>query len=139
MTKYITPNDYLTYWHQNLDMILPQDLPADIFIEQIEDEVAMLLEVNCFKRIDEEYIELSDYQKECYKKALLHQCRYKIKNGDISNDSGYDPQSGKIANEKYLEKIELSRQAKKYLNLAGLWNRNIGGKLFGGGFFPVIK
>lgn len=142
-SKYITPADYLNYYGENLDDILPNDdMPsgkAERFIARVEDEVAMLLESNCFKRIDMEYGRFSEYQKKCYKLALLNQCKYKIKNGDITNDSGYDPQTGKIISSGDLKGIELSRNTIRYLNLCGLWNKNIQGKLGGGMFFPFIR
>ena len=135
-SKYITPNDYLNYFGENLNDILPDDdMPsgkAERFIARVEDEVASMLDDKCFKRIDYEYGNFSEYQKKCYKLALLHQCKYKIKNGDISNDSGYDPQTGKIISNNELKEIELSRNTIRYLNLCGLWNRNIKGTLGGG-------
>ena len=130
-SKYITPNDYLNYFGDNLDNILPDDdMPSgksERFIAQITDEVCSMLESKCFKRIDFEYANFSEYQKKCFKLALLFQCKYKIKNGDISNDSGYDPQSGKVITNGDLRDIELSRNTKRYLNLCGLWDRNIRG------------
>ena len=139
----ITPNDYLNYFGQNLDNILPDDdLPsgkAQRFINQVEDEVEMFLNERCFKSINTEYANFSQVQKENYKKALLYQCKYKIENGDISNDSGYDPQTGKIIDNRDLKEIELSRNTKRYLNICGLWNRNISGKLTGGGLFPFLR
>lgn len=142
-TKYIKPSDYLNYFGQNLDSILPDDdNPSNKsmrFIKQVEDEVESILNAECFKRIDIEWAEFNDYQKECYQKALLYQCKYKIENGDISNDSGYDPQSGKIMDDRELKQIELSRNTKRYLQLCGLWNRNISGKLTGGGLFPFLR
>jgi hypothetical protein len=142
-TKYITPTDYLNYYGINLNAILPDDdMPsgkAERFIMQVEDEVAMMLESRCFKRIDVEWANFSEYQKECYKKALLSQCYYKIKNGDLANESGYDVYNGKNISQNELKEIELSRQCIRYLNLCGLWNRNISGKLGGGMFFPFIR
>lgn len=142
-TKYITPNDYLNYFGENLDSILPpDDKPsgkADRFIKQVEDEVAMMLEVCCFKRIDEEYYELTDHQKYCYKMALLMQAKYKIKNGNLANESGYNPNSGRNITTGELEQIELSRQTRKYLSLAGLWTTKIKTTWRGGGYFPFIK
>ena len=139
-SKYITPTDYLNYFGENLDNILPNDdMPsgkAERFIAQVEDEVAAILEDKCFKRIDFEYGQFSEYQKKCYKMALLAQCHYKIKNGDITNDSGYDPQTGKIISPAELRDIELSRDTVRYLNLCGLWNRNVQAGLGGGGFYP---
>lgn len=142
-TKYITPSDYLNYFGQNLKHILPDDdspsNKAERFIKQVEDEVEMFLNERCFKSIDVEWACFSEKQKECYKLALLYQCKYKIENGDISNDSGYDPQTGKIISSQELKDIELSRNTKRYLNICGLWNRNIMGKLSGGGMFPWLR
>ncbi len=139
-SKYITPTDYLNYWGVNLDNILPDDdMPsgkAQRFIAQVEDEVASMLESKCFRRIDDEFVTFSEYQKRCYKMALLHQAHYKIENGDITNDSGYNPESGKIVKDFELREIELSRQTVRYLNLCGLWNRAIRGMLGGGGLYP---
>lgn len=138
-SKYITPIDYLNYFGENLDTILPDDdMPSgksDRFIARVEDEVASILESKCFKRIDYEYVDFTEYQKRCYKMALLHQVHYKIENGDIINDSGYDPTTGKVIKEMDLKEIELSRQTIRYLNLCGLWNRNIRGLTPGGFIF----
>lgn len=142
-SKYITPTDYLNYYGENLEDILPNDdMPsgkAERFIARVTDEVAMLLESECFKRIDYEYKQFSEYQKKCFKLALLNQCHYKIKNGDITNDSGYDPQTGKIIGDNELKGIELSRQTVRYLNLCGLWNRNIHGRLGGNGLLYPFR
>lgn len=135
-TIYITPTDYLNYFGENLEDILPDDdMPsgkAERFIQETTDEVCSMLEDKCFKRIDWEYRKFSEYQKGCFKLALLHQCKYKIKNGNIANDSGYDPQTGKIIGTGDLEAIELSRQTKRYLRLCGLYNRNVKAALGGG-------
>ena len=137
MTKYITPTDYLNYWGENLDNILPNDdMPsgkADRFISQIEDDVDVFLETKCFKKIDAIYPVMNDYQKECYKKALLNQARYKIENGDLANDSGYNPTTGKVINRLELQEIELSSRTIAYLKKAGLYTRKIGAS---GSFFP---
>ena len=142
-SKYITPNDYLNYFGESLDAILPNDdMPsgkAERFIARIEDDVASILDEACFKRINEEYGSFSEYQKECYKLALLWQCKYTIKNGDVGNDSGYDPTTGKVISREELKGIQLSPRAIRYLNLCGLWNRNVSGKLGGGMFFPFIR
>lgn len=130
-TKYITADDYKQYFGEDLNVILPDDdVPngkADRFIMRVEDDVALFLETKCFKRIDEQYVSLSDYQKQCYKKALLNQVNYKVNNGDIGNDSGYDPTTGVVAQRSNIVDIVLSPKAVDYLRLAGLYNRNIVG------------
>ena len=142
-SKYITPIDYLNYFGENLDAILPNDdMPsgkAERFVARIEDDMASMLEEKCFKRIDFEYKNFSEYQKKCYKMALLWQCKYVIKNGQISNDSGYDPMTGKIASDDDLKGIELSRNTIRYLKLCGLWNRNIRGYLGGNGLLYPFR
>ena len=139
ITKYITADEYKQYFGEDLNIVLPNDdLPsgkAERFISRVEDDVALFLETKCFKRIDYLYKELSDYQKECYKKALLNQTNYKLRNGDIANDSGYDPTTGVIAHRNNLIDLELSQKTIDYLTLAGLYNRSIVGHLYGVGWF----
>ena len=106
---------------------------AERFLITVEDDVALFLDSNCFKRIDQEYKSMTEYQKECYKKALLNQAKYKLKNGDIGNESGFDPVTGIVTDRPHLKEIVLSEKCKKYLNLAGLYNRNIIAS--GGGWF----
>lgn len=138
-TKYITQDDYKQYFGEDLNVVLPDgDAPnnkAERFICGVEDDVALFLNTKCFKNIDSMYSELTDHQKEYYKKALLNQCKYKLKNGDIGNDSGYDPTSGIIANRNQLQSIELGSKTINCLIMAGLYNRHIG-NYRGGGFFP---
>jgi hypothetical protein len=141
-TKYITKDDYLNYFGEDLDVVLPTldspDNKAERFIKQVEDDVEAFLNTKCFKRIDTIYNQLTDYQKECYKKALLNQCKYKLKNGDIGNDSGYDPHTGRSISRSELQGIELSSKCIDWLMLAGLYNRKIGNNGVGGGFFPFF-
>lgn len=141
-TKYITKDDYFNYFGEDLDVVLPNlDAPnnkAERFIKQVEDDVDLFLSTKCFKHIDTIYDRLTDYQKECYKKALLNQCKYKLRNGDLGNDSGYDPHTGKNITRSELQGIELSSKCIDYLMLAGLYNRKIRGSNIGGGFFPYF-
>ena len=141
-TKYITKDDYYNYFGEDLNVVLPNlDNPnnkAERFIMQVEDDVDVFLNTKCFKQIDRIYGGLTDYQKECYKKALLNQCKYKLKNGDLGNDSGYDPHTGKNISRPELQEIELSSKCIDYLILAGLYNRKIRAGGRGGGYFPFF-
>lgn len=143
LTKYITPSDFKNYFGIDLELSLPHsDMKdgrnAERFIMQVEDDVALFLETKCFKRVDYLYSKLSEYQKECYKKALLNQAKYKFENGDIGNDSGYNPDTGVVAGRSELRDIELSSKTIDYLTMAGLYNRSITGAMYGGGF-PFIR
>ena len=64
----------------------------------------------------------TDYQKYHYKHALLEQAIYIYKNGDISVDSGYDPDKGEVARP---ERYAIAPNCKAELRLCGIWNRNI--------------
>jgi len=138
MTKYITPSDYLNYFGEDLELVLPDDdmgdsHKADRFIKRVEDDVAMFLAEKCFKQIDTEFPAMTEYQQSMYKLALLNQTKYKYDSGDVGNDSGYEPMQGKIADKRYLKSIVLSNKCESYLRLAGLYNRNVIAS--GGGWF----
>ena len=76
--------------------------------------------------MDVEYKKFSDYQKEHYKYALMEQAIYELRNGEISTDSGYDPEKGEVANVDNLSKLRIAPNAKDELVTCGLWNRHIG-------------
>lgn len=134
-TKYITADDYLQYFGVDLNAVLPDDdAPngkAERFIKGVEDDVSLFLQEKCFRRIDDEYHLFSDHQKECYKLALLNQCKYKLRNGDIGNDSGYDPNTGEIIAASKLSNLVLSQKTISYLKNAGLYCRKLGGSRVG--------
>ena len=129
ITRYIVPDDFKQYFGIDLNVVLPDDdMPnnkAERFLKQVEDDVALFLATKCNRMIDTMYKDLSDYQKEWYKKALLNQAMYKYKNGDIGNDSGYDPNSGIIADRGKLLGLELSSKCIDCLKLTGLYSRTL--------------
>ena len=63
------------------------------FVEQ-EEKMATFIDAEFFRKVDEEYPNFTDYQKQHYQLALLEQAIYVFKNGDISVDSGYDYDEG---------------------------------------------
>ena len=135
-TQYITPDDFLTYFGIDLGARLKGDAnpsdKADAFIMRIENRMEAFLNANFFKNVSIEYLNMSDYQKEKYRMALLEQAYYVFKNGDISVDSGYDPDKGEIINVKTLKNIVIAPNAKNYLRESGLWTGHIGSKGFFG-------
>lgn len=56
--------------------------------------MATFIDAEFFRKVDEEYPNFTDYQKQHYQLALLEQAIYVFKNGDISVDSGYDYDEG---------------------------------------------
>ena len=84
-----------------------------------------MIDAECFRKVSVEYPNFSDYQKEHYKRALLEQAIYIFKNGDISVDSGMDPEKGVIIDDDTIDKLSLARNAKRELQLCGLWSKKI--------------
>lgn len=121
-TKYITLDEFEEYFNIDLRAAFDTDIAATAFLKRIEDRLATFVDSNFNQNIDMKYPCFTDYQKYHYKLALLEQAIYIFKNGDISVDSGYDPDKGEIARP---EKYAIAPNCKDNLRLCGIWNRNI--------------
>lgn len=128
-TKYITPDEFKDYFGIDLSLELNDDTnpsnKAMAFLKRIEDRVESIVDVECFRQVDREYPCFSDYQKKHYKRALLEQAIYVFQNGEISVDSGYDPEKGVIVDNSKLKELSLAPNAKRELQLCGLWCKKI--------------
>lgn len=139
LTRYITADEFREYTGINLEEEL-QDTsnPSDkvnAFLKRIEDRMESFMNVHFFKNVSDLWPKFSDMQKSCYKKALIEQAYYVFKNGDISSDSGYDPEKGIIASKHALTELTIAPNAKDYLRMTGLWTGHIG---YGGFFGPWV-
>lgn len=136
VTQYITPDDFQQYFGIDLGARLKGDAnPSDkafAFLKRIEDRMEAYLNAHFFKNIRVEYTRMSDFQKEKYRLALLEQAIYVFKNGDISVDSGYDPDEGIKISSHARNELILAPNAKDNLRLSGIWTGFINS---GGGFF----
>lgn len=135
-TRYITADDFLEYSGIDLGAQLkgnanPSD-KANAFLHRIEVRMEAFLNANTFKRIGEEWPYMSDYQKSHYKYALLEQALYVFRNGDISVDSGYEPDEGIKLDPTARKKLIIAPNAVDHLQLCGLWTRKITRTLFWG-------
>lgn len=138
-TKYITVEELKEY-EPDLDLIeiLGSKEKAIAFIHKWEERLATWLDVKFFQRIDFRYPEFSDYQKQCYKRALMEQCIYVWRNGDISTDSGYDPHEGEKVNRTTIKKLKFSDNTIENLEACGLLSRKIfKSTRYGGGRWPL--
>lgn len=128
-SKYITADDFKMYFGIDLESELKSDdnpsNTANAFLYRIETRLSAYINATFYRNVDLEYGEFTDYQKEHYKLALLEQAYYVLRNGDISSDSGYDPEHGVIAPNGELNNIMLSTNCKQQLMLCGLWCRKI--------------
>lgn len=127
-TKYITPDEYKDYFGESLDRLQDNDNPSNkkvAFLKRIENRMEALIDSECFRRVDREYPYFSEYQKLHYKRALLEQAYYVFYNGDVSTDSGIDPEKGVVITREAIEKASLAPNAKRELQLCGLWTKKI--------------
>ena len=121
-TKYITLDEFQEYFNIDLRASFGDESKALAFLKRIEDRLATFCDSKFNQNIDMKYPCFTDYQKEHYKLALLEQAIYIYRNGDISVDSGYDPEKGPIAD---TQKYTIAPNCKDNLRLCGIWNRNI--------------
>lgn len=100
---------------------------ATAFIMRLEDRMEAFVEGNFHRKVY--YDQMSDYQKECWRKALLEQAIYIYRNGDISVGSGFDYENGETASNETIVEKSVAPNAKMYLKMCGLWCRHIGNGL----------
>ena len=133
-TKYITLDEFQEYTGIDLREELGTEEQALAFLTRIEVRMEAFLNANFFKLISDYWPDFTDFQKLHYKYALLEQALYVFRNGEISVDSGYDPEKGIIIRPNEKKDLILAQNSKDHLMLIGLWNRHI---RFPGFFSPV--
>ena len=70
-------------------------------------------------------IDFIDMASRMDKLALLEQAIYIFRNGDISVDSGYEPDEGIKISRRSVKELSIAPNAINYLQLIGLWTRQI--------------
>ena len=129
-TKYITRDDYRYFSGIDLEIELKDNDDSsnkvNMFISRIEDWCENYLQYNTGQKID--YSKLEPESLNYFKKGIMYQIEYVLRNGDMSNDSGYNPESGGITEPNYLQNISLAPNAKMVFMLGGLYSRKIRSK-----------
>lgn len=132
-TRWITPDDFKALYGIDLDLRLKGydnvSRKADIFLSKVEMDCEAYLQGNYYRKINFE--KMTPFQKRNFKLGLLSQAYYVFRNGDLSSDSGYDPEKGIIAPRGKIEDITISSTALNYFKICNLLTRHIKG----GGFF----
>lgn len=127
MPKYVTKDDFRNFTGIDLDLELRDkddtSNKSNIFISQIENWCETYIQYHSAQKI--EYASLTTEQQEHFKRGILYQMEYVIRNSDISSDSGYNPEQGPIVDINYLERIALSNNAKMEFHMAGVWTRKM--------------
>ena len=128
-TKYITPEEFTEYTGIDLGAQLKGNAnPSDkamAFLKRLEVRMEAFLNATFFKRITDEWPCFNDWQKEQYKYALLEQAIYIFRNGDISVDSGYEPDEGIKISRRAIKELSIAPNAMNHLRMCGLWSRHI--------------
>lgn len=124
--RFITPEEFEQYKGINLSNML-SDHNAERFIMNVEDDLDNLLHSRIGKNLTWLLPHLNSAQKLLFKKAVIEQVYYVFRNGDIRADSGYNPDTGKVADQKYLNSVSISPKAVSYLQRAGIWTLKITG------------
>ena len=141
LTKYITADEFREYTGIDLEEELrdtsnPSN-KVNAFLKRVEDRMEIFLNAHFFKNINDYYPKFTNEQKYHYKLALIEQAYYIFKNGDISTDSGYDPEKGIVASKHARTEITLAPNARDHLKMTGLWSAHIGEAGFFGPFIIV--
>lgn len=135
-TRKITIDDFRDYFGIDLSKALnDSDNPsmgAVGFIERETDRLEAFIDARLNRDMEVYYRHMTDSQKAHYKKALLEQCYYVYKNGEIGADSGYDMDKGEVASNGTLSAKTIAPNAKNHLISAGVWNANVYGSLWYG-------
>jgi hypothetical protein len=125
--QFITPDDFENYWGINLREKLKDNAnssnKANIFLKRVELRVMNWIDSNTFRVTSWE--NLTDFQLEHFRIALLEQSMYIYRNSDLALDSAYDPEKGFVAENGKLKAIEICEPCLRELKLAGLYNLNI--------------
>lgn len=128
-SRYINADMFKEYTGIDLAIELKTDdnpsNQVDALLYRTEQRMATFLASNFYRNIDIEFKKFSDYQKEHYQLALLEQVLYILKNGDISVDSGYNPQEGIKTARRHLDRIAIAPNAVNELRLCGVWCRKV--------------
>lgn len=125
--RFVTADDYFNYTGKDLNAELQsnenESNKADLFLKNIEDELMARIDRISFRVYD--YDNLPKYQAECFRRAIIQQAYYVLRNSELSSDSGYDLEKGVIIPRATLEEIMLSPAAKDTLISCGLLNHVI--------------
>ncbi len=132
-TRWITSDDFKAIYGIDLDLRLKGydniSRKSDIFLSKIEMDCETYIQGNYYRKINFE--KMTPFQQRNFKLGLLAQAYYVFRNGDLSSDSGYDPEKGIIAPRGKIEDITISSIALNYFKICNLLTRHIKG----GGFF----
>lgn len=109
--------------NEELVIVKINDSNADKAAQAIYDVETWLIDyINLNYSFNGTREDLSDYQKERFKKAVCEQIDYILDNGDLRNISGINQDTGIVIDSAILEKRGLAPSALQNLRMCGLAN-----------------
>lgn len=127
--KYVTKDEFLNFTGIDLDEELRDQgtaidsSKAERFLGKAEMFLMDYIDVNSFRNFEWDHMNAN--MLDAFKKAVLHQAEYMFRNGDLTTDSGYDPERGTVISRGSLQGIMISEPAKNALKRGGLLNKVI--------------
>lgn len=121
--RWVTPQDFKNYFGEDLDAILKKDNESNgtnLFLMHVEDRLVDWIFTRSGRLTPWE--SLTPFQQEQFQIAILIQANYILRNGNITFDSGYDPEVGIKVSQENIEKIEICRACVEKLIVSGLYN-----------------
>lgn len=121
LTYEITLDEYRLYFQDDLEKIMGNKSKALSLLSQCQDDINLFIHDNFRISAKEQFDQLSNFQKEYYKKALLHQVKYRLELGDVDINNGIsDTTNAKSlsVDDRFLS--SLSAKSIKYLRNCGL-------------------
>lgn len=135
-TRFITLDDFKLYSGIDLEAEMKSDgnpsRTAEAFLLRTITRLESYLTARYFRSPEREYKDMTDYQKYHYKLALIEQCMYIYKVGDVTMDSGYDADFGKRTDINYLKQISIAPNAENELMNCGMLSRKMRYGTYGG-------
>lgn len=136
-TRFITLDEFKEYTGIDLEVEIKKDgnpsRTAEAFLERTIDRFETYLAVEYFKNMGPIYEHFNNFNKACYKKALIEQVLYVFRNGEIGVDSGVDLEEGCKVSRNYIKTLMIAPFAEQKLIQCGVLNRNV--NAIRGGFY----
>ena len=120
-TKDVSIDEYNAYFDVDLDIIAKGKRKALSLLSQAQDDIDLYISINFRLNMKERYADLSELQKENYKKAVIHQLKYKLELGDVDMNTGINEGSNSkslTSDDRFLASI--SAKSIQFIRVCGL-------------------
>lgn len=119
--KYTNLADLKTFMGIDLNAELATGQDPNIFLRECEDRIIDFMNHQSWRFFDDDmWQRMSIEQQESFQKAVYYQVKYELYNGDLMNDSGIDPERGRVVGSEEFMKSAIAPRAIQTLKDYGL-------------------